>query len=225
MKRDRLAPCGCSRAPTQLEETPPGQPSVALCRRSSETRVSTFPPHPPNRLLTAKPISRCALAVPRVLSRAFPAEGRWPRPEPRTDVPSRVRKPLTHSVRDCPRALSIPVSTTPARRPAPFEPRTDPEGWEGTGRAVGCRCARRPFSYCLEVRESSSGHGRTGTTEQPYHPMGRECVSAVRASPAAHTVRRARNLSNRYMLWCPAKCRYSIWYSMDHRPPTSHPQC
>ena len=83
-----------------------------------------------------------------------------------------------------------------------------------------------PFSYFPESESATKHPSCAMFTEQPpAHSVSSRCLRRSQPSPAAHTVRRARDLSNRYMLWCPAKCRYSIWYSMDHRDPTSHTRC
>ena len=81
---------------------------------------------------------------------------------------------------------------------------------------------------CLSVQflgdlERSGGALNSRAIRSPPAPL-RFCPVRHRASPAAHRVRRARVLSNLYILWCPAKCRYSMWYSMDHGDLTSTPQ-
>ncbi len=70
---------------------------------------------------------------------------------------------------------------------------------------------------CLSVQLISQPPKVSLSTEQTCSPSPSSSTQTAdprhRASPAAHRVRRARDLSNLYILWCPAKCRYSMWYS------------
>jgi hypothetical protein len=58
----------------------------------------------------------------------------------------------------------------------------------------------------------------------PPKTTGQKDREGGQGSPAAHSVRRTKDLSNLYILWCPAKCRYSMWWLGGHWGPTSTPQ-